>query len=157
VPREVIERIVDRARWTGSARNAQPWRFVHVTDAHTRQELSQLGAYAGPAATAPSLLVQLHHEPTARRDTPFDLGRITQSICLLAAREGLGSCPVTFFPEDAGRAAAALIGGGEGWRADHAIALGRPAPPPADGGPSAIPGGRLPLDQILTHHQEGRR
>jgi len=30
VPREVVERIVDGARWTGSARNAQPWRFVHV-------------------------------------------------------------------------------------------------------------------------------
>jgi len=157
VPRELVERIVAQARWTGSARNAQPWRFVHVTDETVRRRLSALGAYARPATAAPHVLVLLHHEPSSRRDTPFDLGRITQTVCLLAAREGLGTCPVTFFPDDNGRAAAVLVGADEGWRADHAIALGYPAPPTPLGGTRAIPSGRLPVDRILSHHEpEGR-
>lgn len=67
----VVERIVDTARWTGSARNRQPWRFVAVTDPDARRALSRLGGYAVHLATAPLVLV-LASRDNGFADTEFD-------------------------------------------------------------------------------------
>jgi F420 biosynthesis protein FbiB-like protein len=40
VPREVIERLIDAARWAPSAHNAQPWRFVVLEDRQRRKRLA---------------------------------------------------------------------------------------------------------------------
>ncbi len=43
VPDEAIAAILDVARWTGSAKNAQPWHFVVVRDRATIAALAGLG------------------------------------------------------------------------------------------------------------------
>ncbi|MEW2353028.1 nitroreductase family protein [Spirillospora sp. NPDC029432] len=43
VPAAEIVRMLEAARWTGSARNRQPWRFVVVQDRGPLRELSLLG------------------------------------------------------------------------------------------------------------------
>ncbi|MEU3269985.1 nitroreductase family protein [Saccharomonospora sp. NPDC006951] len=148
VTRADIEAIVDAARWTGSARNRQPWRFVSVTGHALRQRLATLGQYALPIATAPAALVLLS-DSSAGRDTEFDLGRVCQSLVLAAHAAGLGSCPVSLYPEANAVAAARMAGYDLPWLANHAIALGHPAPAPA--GRSAILSGRKPVSELLTH------
>lgn len=150
VPVEMIWQIVDQARWTGSARNRQPWRFVAVLDAGTREDLSRLGAYAGHLAAAPAVLVVL--SPAERLiDTEFDVGRIAQSITMVAASLGMGSCITSLYPDDHARRAAELVTADPGWTARHAIALGYPGPRPVTGR-LAIPAGRLPAGDLLRIH-----
>ena len=39
VPKEVLDDVLEVARWTGSARNRQPWHLVVIDD---RQQLEEL-------------------------------------------------------------------------------------------------------------------
>jgi len=147
IPTTIVQSLIDVARWTGSARNRQPWRFVAVYDEPTREALARLGAYGAHLAHAPVVLVVLG--PTERQlDTEFDLGRVAQSVTLAAAEQGLGSCIVSLFPDSNALAAAALVGGDDGLSARHAIALGRPARTRPTGS-SAIPLGRHDTDELL--------
>jgi nitroreductase len=147
VPQSTLSLIVDEARWTGSARNRQPWRFVAVYDQGIRSQLSALGAYTGHLESAPVVLVLLSPEPQ-HLDTEFDLGRVAQSITLVAAELGLGACITSLYPEANSRIAAELVSADPGWTAKHAIALGFPAAKPA-AGRSAIPLGRRSVTESL--------
>jgi nitroreductase len=40
VPEEALRDILDVARWTGSVSNGQPWTFIVVTDADTRERMA---------------------------------------------------------------------------------------------------------------------
>ncbi|QWF77688.1 nitroreductase family protein [Amycolatopsis sp. CA-230715] len=148
VPRAEIEAIVGEARWTGSARNRQPWRFAAATDPALREALAGLGQYARPLAAAPTALLLLS-DPGAGTDTEFDLGRVCQSILLSAHARALATCPVTLHPDGNAREAARLAGFRPPWLARHAVAIGYPGP--AVTGRSAIPTGREPVSALLTH------
>lgn len=146
VPFSTVRELIDRARWTGSARNGQPWRFAAVRDPQLQDQLARLGDYAGLLRQAPAVLVLL--SPAAEgRDTAFDLGRVAQSIMVAAAEAGLGSCVVSLYPEANADRAARLVGAEPGWSAHHAIAVGRTGPAPR--GRSAIPVGRRPTADLL--------
>ncbi|MGW4246176.1 nitroreductase family protein [Nocardia sp. NPDC004722] len=148
VPVATVEAIVDVARWTGSARNRQPWRFVAVTDPATRRTLAGLGGYAVHLAAAPLVLILASAE-NGFADTEFDMGRIAQSLCLAAAGHGLGSCLTTFHPVENVRRAAAAVALPPGWTPRHAIALGYPDLA-NQAAPTAIPCGRLPVSELLS-------
>ncbi|WP_280319453.1 nitroreductase family protein [Nocardia wallacei] len=148
VARSEVERIIDVARWTGSARNRQPWRFVAVTETGVRRELARCGSFALHLADAPLVLVLLSHD-NGFADTEFDMGRVAQSICLAADELGLGTCLTTFHPDDNVHRAARLVGAEPGWLPRHAVAAGYPAPAP-NSAPTAIPRGRLPVAELLT-------
>ncbi|GAA4868762.1 nitroreductase family protein [Saccharopolyspora cebuensis] len=142
----VLHRVLAAARWTGSARNRQPWRFHTARDPATRAELSRCGAYAAHLSAAPVVLL-LGLDRTGA-DAEFDGGRVAQNVMLAAHLLGLGCCPVTFFPEDNARRATELAGFAAPWLVRTGIALGHPAPAPP--GRSAIPTGRLPLADLWT-------
>jgi nitroreductase len=145
-----VEAIVDVARWTGSARNRQPWRVVAVRDAARRGELSRLGAYATFVADAPLILL-LGVDTTLGADAEFDAGRFAQSLMLAAHDHGLGTCPVTFFPDENVARATGLAGLDDPWRVRTGICLGWPqAAAPAERGRSTVPLGRRPVAEILV-------
>ncbi|MEV4237558.1 nitroreductase family protein [Nocardia sp. NPDC050408] len=148
IPRTTIAEIVDTARWTGSARNRQPWRFIAVNTETLRIQLSELGHYAGHLAEAPLVLVLLSAD-NGFTDTEFDMGRVCQSLCLTAHEYGLGTCVTTIHPGDNVVRAAALLDIEPGWLPRHAIAIGR-RDPQRHRSPSAIPTGRLPGPTLLT-------
>jgi F420 biosynthesis protein FbiB-like protein len=41
VPEEIISRIIDAARWAPSAHNAQPWRFIIISDFNVKRRLAE--------------------------------------------------------------------------------------------------------------------
>ena len=47
VPRELLVRVLEAARWAPSAVNLQPWHFVVVTEAERRVALAKATAIAG--------------------------------------------------------------------------------------------------------------
>ncbi|GLY74181.1 nitroreductase [Actinoallomurus iriomotensis] len=147
VPTREIVRVLEAARWTGSARNRQPWRFIVVRDRGLREELSLLGGYAAHLAAAPVAVLLAVDHATGGEDAEFDAGRAAQSLMLAAHGLGLGSCPVSFFPAPNAEQAGRLVGVETPWKVRTAIALGHPARAPR--GRSAIPAGRLPLDQVV--------
>ncbi|MFB4315905.1 nitroreductase family protein [Actinomadura sp. 21ATH] len=146
VPAAEIVRVLEAARWTGSARNRQPWRFVVVQDRSLLRELSLLGGYAAHLAAAPVAVVLAVDHAAGGQDAEFDAGRVAQSLMLAAHGLGLGSCPASFFPAANAERAARLCGVRPPWKVRTAISLGYPAPAPR--GRSAIPSGRLPLDGL---------
>jgi len=88
VPDEVVQRIVEAGRLTGSAKNAQPWHFVVVRDPETLRELGTL-ARTGPFIAEAPLAIAV-----AVEKTPFavsDASRAIQSMLLAAWAEGVGS------------------------------------------------------------------
>jgi nitroreductase len=81
-------------------------------------------------------------------DAEFDAGRLAQTLMLAAAAVGLGTCPVTFFPDGNVARATAIAGLAPPWRVRTGIAVGHPAPPAPRAGRPAIPTGRRPLSEL---------
>src|SRR5450759_3875156 len=75
---EVIGRILKAARWTGSAKNTQPWQFVVVRDRHMLKDLAVCGTYASHLTGAMMGIVLA----TPSRFALFDAGRVTQNMML---------------------------------------------------------------------------
>ena len=97
VPPEVIRRIVEAGRLTGSAMNSQPWHFIVVED---RDVLRQLGALArtGPYVAQAPLAIVVAIERT--KFSVSDASRAIQSMILTAWSEGIGSNWVGFLNLD---------------------------------------------------------
>jgi nitroreductase len=85
---EVVTRIVEAGRLTGSSRNRQQWDFVVVRDKATLKQLGTLaptGGYTADAAMAIAVVVP---------DAPvgyIDGARATQDMMLVAWEAGIGS------------------------------------------------------------------
>lgn len=140
--------ILEAGRWTGSARNRQPWRFVVVRSHEARRRLSMLGSYAGHLAGAPVAVALAIDEAAGGQDAQFDAGRVAQNMMLAAHLQGLGSCPATFFPDTNVDQAGRACGVSAPWRVRTALSFGHPAAAPT--GKSAIPKGRRSLAELVT-------
>lgn len=149
----VLDDLLEVARWTGSAKNRQPWRFVVVRDPAMRANLADCGvrSFAAPLRDAPVAIV-LVQRPEGYE---FDMGRVAQAIIIAATTFGLGACPVTLYDEDR---AHQLLSVPTDHRCRYSIALGYP-----DEGaeqelrqrlPKLLPRhGRLPVSELV---HEGR-
>ena len=84
LPDDVVHRILDAGRLSGSSQNTQRWEFVIVGN---REALAGC-VYAPGNVRGAALAVAIAGE--AR---PFDVGRAAQNMLLAAWNEGVGSCP----------------------------------------------------------------
>ena len=159
IPRDVLLDVLDVARWTGSAKNTQPWELLVVEDNDMLTQLAALGHYAGHLAGAP-LGVALVMEGPGRE---FDAGRLAQSIMAAAWAHGVGSCIASLFPAENEQRARSLLGVPEGRAMHTVIALGFPEGSSAlrlSSAPanvrSAVPLGRKPLAELVSWERYGR-
>ncbi len=111
VPDDAIRDILDVARWTGSARNLQPWDLVVI---HSRETLTSPGTIPdgrGPhLATAGAGIALVMSGNLERPDfDTYDEGRLSERIMLAAAAHGLGSA-IGWFNGAAADAAKRLLG-----------------------------------------------
>ena len=93
VPPEVVRRIVEAGRLTGSARNSQPWHFIVVQDKETILQLAALAPSGPYLAQAPLAIVVLVEQT---RFAVSDASRAIQSMMLAGWAEGVGSNWVGF-------------------------------------------------------------
>ncbi len=132
VSREMLLSLIDTARLSPSAMNAQPLRYKPVTDKDTVETLVSMTKYGG---ALPDLkLPPDGHHPTAfiavcadtevtGRFAMFDAGLACQSLMLKASEEGIGGVILaSFVPEKV----AELLSLGERYVPLVLIALGKP-------------------------------
>ncbi len=100
IPPDVLQRIVEAGRLTGSGKNRQPWHFVVVQDPETIARLGTL-AKTGPyiAGASAAIVVAIEKDDFALSDG----SRAIQSMILTAWSEGVVSNWVGFRGLDAVR------------------------------------------------------
>lgn len=107
-----LERILEAARLAPSACNAQPWRFVVVTDKELALKVGKAAAGLGMnkfAKDAPVHILVVEESANITsilggkiKDKHFpliDIGVVTAHISLAAESEGLGSCILGWLDE----------------------------------------------------------
>jgi len=89
VPSEIVNRIVDAGRISGSSKNTQPWRFIVIRSRSTLNELAIIVTRPSNLEAA-KLAIAIVLDDSA---TLFDGGRVAQNMMLAAWNDGVGSCP----------------------------------------------------------------
>ena len=90
IPQEVVDDVLEVARWSGSASNRQPWEIVVIRDRETLRSLASVEGYAGHLANAPLGVVLVMAGERAEQET-YDEGRLAERIMLAAHAYGVGS------------------------------------------------------------------
>ena len=151
LPNDVLTDILECGRWTGSAKNSQPWAMVVVRERATLAQIASLGQFAGHVADATVAIVLVMTERSRSRS--FDEGRLAQNIQLAAWAHGVGSCIGTIFPDDNEDELLSLIDAPPTHGARTVLSLGYPADRTArrvdPGLRSAIPLGRRPVADVV--------
>ncbi len=91
---EMIEAILEAARWAPSGKNTQPWRLVVVESREKREQLGRLVTQMDMIRTAPVTIAVLL-DTQAGYDRTKDvqaIGACAQNILLAAHSLGLGAC-----------------------------------------------------------------
>jgi nitroreductase len=159
VPDAVLHDVLVVARWTGSAKNRQPWELLVVEDRDTLRALSGSGDFAGHLATAPLAVALLMRGEGVARTTAMDEGRLAQNVMLAAWAHGVGSCIATVW-SDREAAAREAIGVPEELTLRTIVSIGYPADEQArflSAGRPAVPTGRKPLAELVHYERYGRR
>ena len=114
VEKEKLERIIEAARMAPSACNAQPWKFIVVTDPELVLKIAdaasaKLIGMNSFVAQAPAIMVIVREKPNMSSKVGatiknkdyslIDIGIATENICLQAKAEQLGSCIIGWFDE----------------------------------------------------------
>lgn len=135
---EVIQKILEAARWTGSSKNRQAWSFVVITDRGQLQDLAAHGDFTQPVRDSVATIVLVQESG----GNMFDIGRAAQNIMLAADALGVASCPVTLHRSDGARA---FIGAPEGTVVKYAVTLGYPV----EGAQPRRYGGRKSVQEVI--------
>ncbi len=146
IPESEVAAILEAGRWTGSAKNVQPWAFVVVRTEEQRRAVASCGSFTTPVLNAP-LVIALVQLPDGYE---FDIGRLAQNMMLGAAARGIGSCPVTLHDEACARK---VLGVPPDHACRYAIAFGYPDDAESArlrrGLASFVPMGRAAVDQLV--------
>lgn len=159
VEREKIERCIEAARIAPSAMNMQPWFFIAVDDLVLRDRAARAAfiPLAGPAhfaQKAPVLIFMLREKPgmisavsgglMKKNYSIIDTGIAAEHICLQAAEEGIGTCMIGWFNEEAAKKALKLA---KNDRIELIISMGYPSS-------SAPEKKRKPLAEIMRYNND---
>jgi nitroreductase len=90
VPDEVLEQILDVARWSGSAKNRQPWTFIVIRQHERLAHLAELAPNASHLAKAPAAIAIVMPGESVEQDI-YDEARAAERILIAANALGLGA------------------------------------------------------------------
>jgi nitroreductase len=143
---EVVRRILDAGRLSGSASNRQPWRFVLVSG--EAQTALADAVFEPDNVRGAALVVAL--VVSGKGPVSFDAGRCAQNMLLAAWNEGVGGSPNGIADRDA---ANAVVGVLEDQSIAIVLSFGYPARPRDPESRSAeewsARAKRKPLDELL--------
>jgi nitroreductase len=109
IPPDIIEKLLEAARWAPSAGNVQPWAFVVVSSQKMKQSLSMAAFGQKTLEEASVVIVVCADEKLAEQSYGVrgkslfclqDTAAAIQNILLTAYSLGLGSCWIGAFKED---------------------------------------------------------
>ncbi len=149
VPDEVVRALLELARWTGSSRNAQPWRFIVVRDPQTLRKLAALRPNITWLAEAPlgvAIVLEVEHA--------YDEGRVTERLLTGATMLGYGGGVAWFGDPEQERAAKRILGVPDTLAAHQIVMIGRPRSRD-DPRPTGPRRGRRPLEELVSYERLG--
>jgi nitroreductase len=155
VPDDVVEALIELARWTGSSRNSQPWHFVVVRDRESLRTISAMRPNITWVASAP-VGIAIVLDGANPMSESFDEGRATERLLTGAALLGYGG-GVAWFGEPQHQAEAKRILGIPNEKmARQIVMIGKPLTrdDPRPTGPAR---GRKPLSEIAHYERWGQR
>ena len=126
---ETLERILEAVRLAPSGSNRQPWRFVVVQEAETRERLSVACANQAFIAGAPVVIAGVGLMPERVMSCgipgdPVDVAIAMEHLALAAVAEGLGTCWIGAFDQDQVRS---VLGIPDSVKVIELMTLGYPA------------------------------
>jgi len=154
IPDEVLGRVLEAARLAPSACNLQPWRFVFVKDATTRNQLAKAAHSQSFVGKAPVVIVccgkRSPHHSNWIGDNLYlvDVAIAIQNLALAARNEGLGTCWIGAFQDQPIKK---LLG----IPADYDIIMLLPVGYPVSEDQFHATTERLALDQIVFNERFG--
>ncbi len=132
IPEKDLLEMIDNARLSASARNAQPLKYIIIRSAQMREKVFPLTAWAGylknwngpePGERPSAYIIQLNDTEIAS-DYFCDDGIAAQSILLTAVEKGFGGCIIASVKrEQLGK----ILELPENLKIIQIIALGKPA------------------------------
>jgi nitroreductase len=142
-----LARVLEAGRLAPSARNAQEWRFVVVTDSGLRRRLATEASTQGFMAEAPVIIAACAETDgrvmrCGQLAYSIDVTIAVDHLTLAAVAEGLGTCWIGSF--DAGKVRQ-LLGIPEQVQVVELLLLGYPSDP------APTPKSRLPLEDIVRY------
>ena len=153
VPDAIVDQLLELARWTGSAKNGQPWRFIVVRDKDRLKKLGALRPSINWLATAP-VGIAIVLEGAEPMFGAFDEGRLTERLMTGATMLGYGGGTAWFGGPTQDAAAKRILSIPDGLTARQIVMIGRPksTKDPRPTGPSR---GRKPLSDLLSNDRWG--
>ena len=97
VPPDIVRRIVEAGRLSGSSMNGQPWHFIVIENRDTLRRLGELARTGSYIVQAPLAIVVAIDKTTF---SISDASRAIQSMILTAWSQGIGSNWVGFLGMD---------------------------------------------------------
>jgi nitroreductase len=150
IPQDILDELLEIARWTGSARNTQPWRFIVINDPVKLKAISDVRTPINWVAGAQvGIAIALNGYSLATE--AYDEGRVTERILIGAKLLGLGGGAAWFGDEDQQAEAKRILGIPAEINTRSVIALGYPLTT-KDPRPGAA-SGRKPLSEIVRYNQ----
>ncbi len=147
-----LNTILEIARWSGSSRNTQPWRFVVVRDKDTLKKLSDLRpniTWVADGALAIALVFPGENEV----HEAYDEGRVSERIMIAAQMLGLGA-GTAWFAENEGVAKDLL--GIPQEKVLHSVMVVGPYVTSKDPRPTGPKPGRKSLDELVSYEKWGQ-
>lgn len=146
IPRTDLEKLVEVARWTGSAKNVQPWHLVVVTEPQQNAALAGFGQFtAFLAGATASIVVAVEGQG---RGVAYDDGRLSERVMLAAAALDIGSGTAWFSTPDARDRVRELLRIPDRFEPWSAIGLGYTDTSLAQAPPGLA--GRKPLAEVVS-------
>jgi nitroreductase len=154
VPDDVVETLLEVARWTGSSRNTQPWHFIVITDKEQLRRISQLRTPINWVAEAP-LGIALVLDGESAAGEAYDEGRVTERILIAARSLGLGGGVAWYGDADQQAEGKRILGIPDERTARSVVIVGY-ATSIKDPRPNPRAGGRKELSEIVSYDRWGQ-
>ena len=141
-----LARVLEAARLAPSGSNRQPWKFIVVRDARRRADLAAACNEQGFIAEAPVVIVGVGLMPDRTMSCqvpgdPVDVAIAMEHIALAAVAEGLGTCWIGAFDQDAVRK---VVGVPASAKVIEVMPLGYPADSPRAKS-------RNPIEEVVSY------
>jgi len=149
ISEEDLNLLADVARWSGSSRNTQPWRFIVITDVDVLRRIAETGlpqTRALRSATA-AIAIVLPVDDTHEVGLAYDDGRAAERILIAAGILELGA-GIAWVRSDVRPLIGEILGVPDDRHVRTIVALGHPTE--AALAPKTAPGeARLPRDETV--------
>jgi nitroreductase len=122
-----LDALTEVARWSGSSRNEQPWRFIVVRDVATVRRLWQAGVpqTRSMETAMAAIAIVLPADPDRQLSDAYDDGRVAERILIAANMLDLGAA-ITWIRPDVLGTVQSLLGLPPDRLVRTLVALGHP-------------------------------